>query len=219
MTRAAPTRWDVHGLGETSLPPVMPAVGNAVVPRDRRAHPRPADHAREGVARPARALRLGPDDRRRGPTWHLSVNGRARPASARSRTTRCSRCCATISTCSACAKACGVGMCGACTVLARRPARELRASSSRRWPNGRVIVTIEARATGNLHVIQQAYVDHTAFQCSFCTPGFILTTHALLAENPTSNALRKSATTSPATCAAAAATSRSKPRCWMPPNV
>jgi aerobic-type carbon monoxide dehydrogenase small subunit (CoxS/CutS family) len=33
-------------------------------------------------------------------------------------------------------------------------------------------------------VIQQAYVDHTAFQCSYCTPGFILTTKSLLSENP-----------------------------------
>jgi carbon-monoxide dehydrogenase small subunit/isoquinoline 1-oxidoreductase alpha subunit/xanthine dehydrogenase YagT iron-sulfur-binding subunit len=37
---------------------------------------------------------------------------------------------------------------------------------------------------GTLHPIQQAYVDHTAFQCSYCTPGFILTTKALLEEQP-----------------------------------
>ncbi len=35
-----------------------------------------------------------------------------------------------------------------------------------------------------LHPIQQAFVDHVAIQCGFCTPGFVLTTKALLAENP-----------------------------------
>jgi aerobic-type carbon monoxide dehydrogenase small subunit (CoxS/CutS family) len=47
---------------------------------------------------------------------------------------------------------------------------------------GKDIVTIEGLAgpDGELHVIQQAYLDHTAFQCSYCTPGFILTTKALL---------------------------------------
>ncbi|MGP1674937.1 MAG: (2Fe-2S)-binding protein [Candidatus Limnocylindrales bacterium] len=35
-----------------------------------------------------------------------------------------------------------------------------------------------------LDPVQQAFVDHTAFQCSFCTPGFVLATRALLAEEP-----------------------------------
>jgi len=39
-----------------------------------------------------------------------------------------------------------------------------------------------------LHPIQQAFVDHTAFQCSYCTPGFILTTKVLLEENPSPSA-------------------------------
>ena len=48
------------------------------------------------------------------------------------------------------------------------------------------ILTVEglSRPDGELHAIQQAFVDHTAFQCSYCTPGFLLTTKALLAENP-----------------------------------
>jgi carbon-monoxide dehydrogenase small subunit/isoquinoline 1-oxidoreductase alpha subunit/xanthine dehydrogenase YagT iron-sulfur-binding subunit len=48
------------------------------------------------------------------------------------------------------------------------------------------IATIEVLQgpAGELHPIQQAYVDHTAFQCSYCTPGFILTTKALLEEQP-----------------------------------
>jgi aerobic-type carbon monoxide dehydrogenase small subunit (CoxS/CutS family) len=79
-------------------------------------------------------------------------------------------------------EACGVGMCGACTVLL-----DGRVVSSclllAPLANGKVIETIES-VNQSLEVIQQAYIDHTAFQCSFCTPGFVLMTHALLAENP-----------------------------------
>lgn len=79
---------------------------------------------------------------------------------------------------------CGVGMCGACTVLIDgKPMSSCLLLAG--LASGHEIVTVEALAEGNrLHPIQQAFVDHTAFQCSFCTPGFILTTSALLAENP-----------------------------------
>jgi aerobic-type carbon monoxide dehydrogenase small subunit (CoxS/CutS family) len=81
---------------------------------------------------------------------------------------------------------CGVGMCGACTVLVDGQALSsclLLAPLA----EGKEIVTIEGleSSDGTLHVIQQAYADHTAFQCSYCTPGFILTTRALLEEQPT----------------------------------
>jgi carbon-monoxide dehydrogenase small subunit/isoquinoline 1-oxidoreductase alpha subunit/xanthine dehydrogenase YagT iron-sulfur-binding subunit len=51
---------------------------------------------------------------------------------------------------------------------------------------GHDLVTVEGLEgpNGQLHPIQQAYVDHTAFQCSYCTPGFILATKALLDEDP-----------------------------------
>jgi aerobic carbon-monoxide dehydrogenase small subunit len=50
---------------------------------------------------------------------------------------------------------------------------------------GRVVETIEGLAgPGGLHPIQQAFVDRVAIQCGFCTPGFVLTTKALLSENP-----------------------------------
>ena len=51
------------------------------------------------------------------------------------------------------------------------------------------ITTIEGLSEpGKLHPIQQAFIDHNAFQCSYCTPGFILSTKSLLAENPTPTA-------------------------------
>jgi aerobic-type carbon monoxide dehydrogenase small subunit (CoxS/CutS family) len=81
---------------------------------------------------------------------------------------------------------CGVGMCGACTVLLDgKPVSGCLLLAP--LAEGKEILTIEglAGADGELHVIQQAYVDRTAFQCSYCTPGFILATRALLEENPT----------------------------------
>jgi aerobic-type carbon monoxide dehydrogenase small subunit (CoxS/CutS family) len=79
---------------------------------------------------------------------------------------------------------CGVGMCGACTVLLDgQPISSclLLASEVR----GRAIETVEGLAQdGRLHPIQAAFVEETAFQCSFCTPGMLLATKALLAENP-----------------------------------
>ena len=82
-------------------------------------------------------------------------------------------------------EACGVGMCGACTVLVDgKPISSCLLLAP--LAEGKEILTVEGLVgpDGGLHVIQQAYVDHTAFQCSYCTPGFILTTKALLDERP-----------------------------------
>jgi len=79
---------------------------------------------------------------------------------------------------------CGVGMCGACTVLQDgKPVSSCLAFAS--LAHGKKLETLEGLPQGGeLHPIQQAYLDNAAFQCSFCTPGFILGTKALLAENP-----------------------------------
>jgi aerobic-type carbon monoxide dehydrogenase small subunit (CoxS/CutS family) len=79
---------------------------------------------------------------------------------------------------------CGIGMCGACTVLVdNKPMSSCLMLAA--LATNEEILTIEGLAEGDvLHPIQQAFVDHTAFQCSYCTPGFILSTKALLEENP-----------------------------------
>ena len=79
---------------------------------------------------------------------------------------------------------CGEGNCGACTVLI--DGESVRACVT---PVGTVaereIVTIEGLADGDrLHPVQEAFIEHTAFQCGYCTPGFIIETAALLGRNP-----------------------------------
>jgi len=79
---------------------------------------------------------------------------------------------------------CGKGFCGACTVLIGN-----KAVRSCHLPvkqiEGKEVTTIEGLAkNGKLHPIQQAFVDHGALQCGFCTPGMILGAYSLLLENP-----------------------------------
>jgi carbon-monoxide dehydrogenase small subunit len=80
-------------------------------------------------------------------------------------------------------KSCDVQVCGACTVLLDdRPvsACTVLAFEAR----GRTVHTIEGLARGDdLHPVQEAFVEHGALQCGFCTPGMIMATVALLAEN------------------------------------
>jgi aerobic carbon-monoxide dehydrogenase small subunit len=82
-------------------------------------------------------------------------------------------------------EACGIGMCGSCTVLMDGKPVSSCLVLGVLAAEGQSIVTIEGLADdGNLHPVQQSFIDHTAFQCSYCTPGFILTVVALLEENP-----------------------------------
>lgn len=79
---------------------------------------------------------------------------------------------------------CDEGLCGACTVLINGEAA-LSCQTPLKDVNGAAVVTIEGLAqNGNLHPIQQAFVDHDALQCGFCTSGMIMKAHSFLAENP-----------------------------------
>ena len=78
---------------------------------------------------------------------------------------------------------CGIGACGACTVLMNQEAvRSCQTTMAE--VKGKEILTIEGLATnGKLHPLQQAFVDHNGLQCGFCTPGMILTAYSLLLRN------------------------------------
>lgn len=79
---------------------------------------------------------------------------------------------------------CGRGECGACTVLLDGNAVYSCLTLARAC-EGRSVTTIEGlESTEGLHPLQQAFVEHDAVQCGFCTPGQILSAAALLQENP-----------------------------------
>jgi len=79
---------------------------------------------------------------------------------------------------------CGMGFCGACTVLIdNEPVRSCQLSVGD--VAGKNVVTIEGLATnGKLHPVQKAFVEHDALQCGFCTPGMIMNATGLLLKNP-----------------------------------
>jgi carbon-monoxide dehydrogenase small subunit len=80
---------------------------------------------------------------------------------------------------------CGLGECGTCTVLLDgKPIKSCITLAVQ--ANGREVTTIEGieRPDGTLHPLQQAFIDHGAIQCGFCTPGMVLSAKALLDENP-----------------------------------
>jgi xanthine dehydrogenase YagT iron-sulfur-binding subunit len=79
-------------------------------------------------------------------------------------------------------KGCDHGQCGACTVLVdgRRVNSCLTLAVMK---DGAQVTTIEGLATdGTLHALQQAFIDHDAFQCGYCTPGQICSAAGLIAE-------------------------------------
>ena len=81
---------------------------------------------------------------------------------------------------------CGLGECGTCTVLLDgKPIKSCITLALQ--ANRREVMTIEGmeKSEGTLHPIQQAFIDHGAIQCGFCTPGMVLSARALLDENRT----------------------------------
>src|SRR5882762_6822444 len=79
-------------------------------------------------------------------------------------------------------KGCDHGQCGACTVLldGRRVVSCLTLAITK---DGASVTTIEGLAKdGTLHPLQQAFIDHDAFQCGYCTPGQICSAAGLIAE-------------------------------------
>ncbi|QVK19882.1 (2Fe-2S)-binding protein [Mycoplasmatota bacterium] len=91
-------------------------------------------------------------------------------------------------------KGCGSGECGACTVVIDGQ----NVNSCMVFAldmEGKEVITIEGLApkSGEIHPIQQAFVDHGAIQCGFCSPGMIMSTSAILEkhEKPTEEQIRE----------------------------
>ncbi|HOW36347.1 MAG TPA: (2Fe-2S)-binding protein [Candidatus Omnitrophota bacterium] len=79
---------------------------------------------------------------------------------------------------------CNEAECGACTVIINKKA-VLSCITLAADVEGEEITTIEGLSDGdNLHPVQQAFLDHGAVQCGFCSPGMILASKALLDQNP-----------------------------------
>ena len=79
---------------------------------------------------------------------------------------------------------CGLGQCGACTVLVNNSAvRSCRLPVS--LAVGKELVTLEGLGSpGNPHPVQKAFIDEQAFQCGYCLNGWVLSAKALLDRNP-----------------------------------
>lgn len=79
---------------------------------------------------------------------------------------------------------CEAGECGACTVLVDgEPVNSCLMLAVE--ADGRAVTTVEGLATeGRLSALQQSFLDHAAVQCGFCTPGLLISGHALLQRNP-----------------------------------
>jgi len=79
---------------------------------------------------------------------------------------------------------CGEGQCGACTVIVG--GRAVHAcTTALKHVAGKEVVTIEGLARdGKLHPLQQAFIDHGAFQCGYCTSGMLLEASAFLRDHP-----------------------------------
>ncbi|MCJ7426290.1 MAG: (2Fe-2S)-binding protein [Dehalococcoidales bacterium] len=81
-------------------------------------------------------------------------------------------------------RGCNDSSCGACTIMLNGMAVK-SCSILALQANGCEVVTVEGLAKGNkLSPLQRAFLDHGSYQCGFCTPGMLMSSTALLAENP-----------------------------------
>src|SRR5947208_9148651 len=81
-------------------------------------------------------------------------------------------------------ESCGQGLCGCCTVLVDGVAVSACLYFAI-WADGKSVATVEhLDSDGALSNVQQAFIACGAFQCGFCTPGFVLMTHQLLKQHP-----------------------------------
>ncbi len=79
---------------------------------------------------------------------------------------------------------CGVGMCGACAVLVDGKSTR-SCKTDLKHLAGTKVITVEGLAKdGKLHPLQQAFIDHGALQCGYCTAGMLIDALALLHDNP-----------------------------------
>jgi carbon-monoxide dehydrogenase small subunit len=79
---------------------------------------------------------------------------------------------------------CGEGFCGSCTVLVDNAAMQ-SCQLTLEDVEGSSVLTIEGLGeNGNLHPLQEAFLDEEALQCGYCTPGMILTAVSLMHRNP-----------------------------------
>lgn len=79
---------------------------------------------------------------------------------------------------------CGEALCGACTVIIDREAVR-SCSVEMQDVAGKEVTTIEGlEKNGKLHPLQQAFVEHDALQCGYCTPGMIMNAYGLLLHHP-----------------------------------
>jgi aerobic-type carbon monoxide dehydrogenase small subunit (CoxS/CutS family) len=81
-------------------------------------------------------------------------------------------------------RGCNSSSCGACTVMLNGMSVK-SCSVLALQANGGEVVTVEGLAKGNqLSPLQRAFLDHGSYQCGFCTPGMLMSSTALLTENP-----------------------------------
>lgn len=82
---------------------------------------------------------------------------------------------------------CNIGVCGACTVLVNNQPKRACVLTVKAVVD-KTILTIEGMTiNGELHPLQKCFLDNNAVQCGFCTPGMVLSAHALLLKNSNPN--------------------------------